>query len=404
MSVPVGFLICDHARTREVTMAKVARSALRCCTAPEKGRACKRVLSTYEHEHRSAKAFGRTRLSLAAFLGALCVALTVAALPAAAEDWARSPVLRYKLTLLGPPDPSNPFAATDLNNRGQVSGFLFGGSGYRGVVWDRGRITTLPAADKEATFAYTINDFGDVCGSALSNNVGHAVVWHRGELIELDAWEGIPANPIRINNRGEVLGDGFLWVRGKLTWLPGSPEIGGGPTTDLNNRGDVVGWTVDLHSRALLWRDGTVEALDNLPGMLSSRAQSLNDFAQVVGISYDGGPQHAFFWEDGRTRALPHLYDNADESSDAEAINNWGQIVGQETHLGVPVAVLWQFGRPHDLNQLIRKGDPLQPYVTLKWAARINDWGQILAVGADSRYQFGLLDGFWYLLTPVLPR
>jgi hypothetical protein len=68
------------------------------------------------------------------------------------------------------------------------------------------------------------------------------------------------------------------------------------------------------------------------------------------------------------------------------------------------MAILWQFGRPHDLNQLIRKGDPLQPYVTLQWATRINDWGQILAAGIDSRYPYGNLQWFWYLLTPVLPR
>lgn len=50
-------------------------------------------------------------------------------------------------------------------------------------------------------------------------------------------------------------------------------------------------------------------------------------------------------------------------------------------HLGVIVPLLWQFGRPHDLNDLIRKEDPLQPYVTLRTVPRIKDRGQILAWG-----------------------
>jgi probable HAF family extracellular repeat protein len=403
MSVPVGFLICDHG----ITMAKLALSGPGCCTAREEGSACERALSDHEYDDRSTKAFGRTRLSLAAFLGALCVALTVAARPAAAEDWARSPVLRYKLTLLGDLDPVNTFAATDLNNRGQVTGYLSGGPGYRGAVWQRGRITVLPATGKEATFANAVNDFGDVGGGDLVNNINRPVIWHKGELIELDAPDGLDTQVFRINNRGDALGFYHLWTRGTFTRLQGTPSVSLGMlASDLNNRGEVVGWgsTDELDERALLWRDGTVEVLDNLPGLRSSRAISLNDFGQVVGFSFDGGPQHAFLWKDGQTRPLRHLYDDADETSEVHDINNWGQIVGQETHLGVPIAILWQFGRAHDLNQLIRKGDPLQHYVTLQWATRINDWGQIVAAGIDSRYPYGNLQWFWYLLTPVLPR
>jgi len=411
MSALVEFLTGGPARTPRVARAQVARSGPRCCTAPEESSACERALSEYEQSDRSPKAFGRTRLSLAALLGALCVALLVAAHPAAAQERAKLPVLRYKLTLVGEMDPVHFFDPTDLNNRGEVSGFVLMGPGTRAVVWDHGNFTVLQGFESsQDTFANGINDLGDVCGrvSVGAFRVGHGAIWHQGEIIDLGApSEDLQVEALRINNRGEVLarvsnGD-YLWARG--TFTPVGPVGGGGVfTTDLNNRGEVVGnQSIGMEARAVLWRDGTVEVLDMLPGAQGSIANSLNDFGQVVGQSYGGGPERAFLWKDGQTRALPNLYDDADDSGDAQAINNWGQIVGREMHLGVFVPVLWQFGRPHDLNELISKDDPLQPYVTLHTPLRINDRGQILVWGNDSRSGFGDWLQFPYLLTPVLP-
>ena len=50
-----------------------------------------------------------------------------------------------------------------------------------------------------------------------------------------------------------------------------------------------------------------------------------------------------------------------------------------------------------DLNALIDPADPLQPFVTLVEGVDINDLGQILANGFDSRTG----ESHAYLLTPV---
>ena len=62
------------------------------------------------------------------------------------------------------------------------------------------------------------------------------------------------------------------------------------------------------------------------------------------------------------------------------------------------VAVLWQNGTAIDLNSRIAPSDPLQPYVYLRKASRINNLGQIVASGSDSRSSD---PDQWYVLTPV---
>ena len=51
-----------------------------------------------------------------------------------------------------------------------------------------------------------------------------------------------------------------------------------------------------------------------------------------------------------------------------------------------------------DLNALIYPADPLQSFVTLYEGIDINDLGQILTTGADSRV---LQDAHAYLLSPI---
>jgi hypothetical protein len=52
---------------------------------------------------------------------------------------------------------------------------------------------------------------------------------------------------------------------------------------------------------------------------------------------------------------------------------------------GTTHAVLWEGDLVHDLNELIDPADPLRPYVTLLYGQKINESGQILATGFDSR-------------------
>jgi hypothetical protein len=65
----------------------------------------------------------------------------------------------------------------------------------------------------------------------------------------------------------------------------------------------------------------------------------------------------------------------------AQAINDWGQIVGAVG--GFPVG--WMNGSPVELNSHIATIDPLRPFVHLAMGKLINNLGQIVATGVDSR-------------------
>jgi len=97
-------------------------------------------------------------------------------------------------------------------------------------------------------------------------------------------------------------------------------------------------------------------------------------------------------WQNGVTTPLPML--PAATTGSASGINDRRQIVGETGN----VAVLWQNGTAIDLNSRIAPSDPLQPYVYLRKASRINNLGQIVASGSDSRSSD---PDQWYVLTPV---
>ena len=93
--------------------------------------------------------------------------------------------------------------------------------------------------------------------------------------------------------------------------------------------------------------------------------------------------------------------DPALSSSQPRDINNRGLVVGSSfKNLQVSdTRTVWGGPRGQDVNTLISRQDPHQPFVSLKVAAHINNRGQIVAQGVDSRQPEGHIS--WYLLTPV---
>ena len=61
--------------------------------------------------------------------------------------------------------------------------------------------------------------------------------------------------------------------------------------------------------------------------------------------------------------------------------------------------LLWEDGVVYDINDLIAPDDPLKPYVTLIRSWLINDRGQLVVQGTDSRHPS--VHQPPYLLTPV---
>ena len=154
-----------------------------------------------------------------------------------------------------------------------------------------------------------------------------------------------------INDRGTVVGvssgemgspdRAFVWRKGRMTELAGLGSISF--PTDVNNRGDVVGYSGDVFStRAVMWSNGRVTDLGSLGGGFAM-ATAVNERRQVVGFSWaaDGQP-HAFSWKDG---VMTDLGTGTGYSSDAVDVNERGDILGTvsvEGFGGQPV--IWRHG------------------------------------------------------------
>jgi len=350
----------------------------------------------------------------AALCAAICLTSAVYTQPSWASGHHKHLVRLYKAVLLEDPATHFPFSASDLNNRGEVSGAIHAsavGFDVHAAIWRRGQIIRL--AETGATFqsgAHALNDVGDVVGDDEEWSVGWGALWHEGSLSMVGSMEGdFVFWPTRVNNRGEIVADSnddgraYFVVGEGHSWnaLEAAPDGISEHAADINYRSHVVGADVGPNgARAVLWRDGTVEVLGSLAGMTNSEATGIDAFDRIVGFSSNSqtGMQRAFLWRHGAMKELPLLAKG--DSTAALAINDWGQIVGREQAAGnVPSrAVLWEGGRAFDLNALIYRASTLESHIALRSAFRINEWGQILA-SAQNDPASG--DERFYLLTPV---
>jgi uncharacterized membrane protein len=172
----------------------------------------------------------------------------------------------------------------------------------------------------------------------------------------------------------------------RLEGLPGSNDWF--HALAINDRGVVAGNTVGPEGqRGVLWQEGSVMSLGVPPGALSSGARALNNRNQVAGNLTIGGVQQAAWWRDGTWTVLAKL-NAAQDQSEAVDINKWGMIVGNVYDFDAAVIstpTLWFAGRAFDLNRLVRADDPLRPFVHLESPERINDRGDVIVSGVDSR-------------------
>jgi hypothetical protein len=168
---------------------------------------------------------------------------------------------------------------------------------------------------------------------------------------------------------------------------------------DINNRGTVVGFAgpgANIHG--LLWERRDVMELSGLGvGEVDlSQPLDINDRGQVLVFVRFSNRQTTVVWERGEYFDLPLL------SSDqfgliASSINNAGTVVGATfPSTGGAIATLWRHRTAVDLNTLIAPDDPLKPFVTLQNGELINDRGDIVASGFDTRAPGRL---FEYMLT-----
>lgn len=152
------------------------------------------------------------------------------------------------------------FAPRAINDRRQIVGTSFLSDGPHAFLWQQGKFTDLGA------FAATdINNHGEVVGNLPVPLSSKAARWRHGVLTELNT-PGVMSFATEINDRGEIIGEyqttagdtrAFLWQNGRVNDLG---TLGGHNTSvaDINNHGQIVGSseTVDGVTHPFLWERG----------------------------------------------------------------------------------------------------------------------------------------------------
>lgn len=299
----------------------------------------------------------------------------------------------YRLVPLD--DGSAGMSVFDLNRRGEVVGTRYVDGQAHAFRWRAGTITDLHDVvdpNSSDTQASGINDFSTIVGHE-AGNFFEAFLLRGGQVSPITVNGTANVSPIDINNREQIIvqtaNGSYLLDRADVQPLEGLPT-GVEPThaVAINERGVIAGNSyTSAGNRAVLWQDGAVMDLGMVAGASSSYAYALNDRNQVVGIVNIENSSHAMRWSNGVMKLLPRLSQDEGASA-ASGINNWGAIVGV-TEMFLPefhmTATLWFGNHVVELDSLVRKDDPLKPFVHLETADEINDRGDIVALGVDSR-------------------
>ncbi|HTU64403.1 MAG TPA: hypothetical protein VMF52_00520 [Steroidobacteraceae bacterium] len=304
----------------------------------------------------------------------------------------------YRLVPLD--DGTHGTMAFDLNQRGEVVGMRSVGGETHAFRWRDGVFTDLHdliAPESTYSQAAGLNDRGAIVADSFDGESFRGFLLRGNQVSPINVVSGeTQVFPFDINDRGQILvdsivngrEDSFIVAGSNVQRLEGPP--GGTDSTHavaINDRGAVAGSTnTAAGTRAVLWQNGTAIDLGVTAGASSSFAYDLNDRNEVVGSVNIGGGSHAMHWRNGTMTLLPALPGEA--ASSPQAVNTWGAIVGSTIILEPQfrsTATAWLGRTVVELDGLVRADDPLKPYVHLTGAEQVNDRGDIVASGVDSR-------------------
>ena len=329
---------------------------------------------------------------------------------------------------LGPSDVGSTSKAVAINASGLVGGNATDSSGNFAFESSGGTagMKRIGLGGRSVQFT-AMNDLGQLAGAGTTTGIGrdHLFLWANDgtgpkDLGELPDDYGYAS---AINAAGQIAGYASDVQGGAYAFVwknDGSPVLNlgdfGGTNSGaccINSRGEVAG-SSSLSGRnqqhAFVWRDDGKGMIDlgTLPHGSQSVAYALNELGQVVGSSFVRyyANERAVEWMNNGT-PMKDLGTLGGNTSRATAINASGEATGWAALAGDSAqhAFLWRNDgtKMQDMNALVDSTDPLRPYITLTGGTYINDHGDVLAQGTDSRTaQSGLylLQGTVLTLSP----
>jgi len=269
-----------------------------------------------------------------------------------------------------------------LNDKGDMVGF-----GDNAYLWRRpDRQITLPTLTGEPgaqAAAVAINDRRQIAGFNLIAGAYRTFILRHRRIRDIGGTGSF--FPSDINNAGQIVGDfggagggqAFLWTAGML-------EIYDGPSGYLNDLDEAVGGAFLGDDR--IRQGGVVRTLESAPGRGPTMGLDINNHSQVVGVSLPLGPgaQQAVFWQAGVATLLPEF--EPGRLTVARSINDSEVIAGFQEGEGTGSrALVWTNGNVYSLTDRIRERDPLKSFAILQFAWKVNNRGQILVSGFDTR-------------------
>jgi len=215
-----------------------------------------------------------------------------------------------------------------VNDSGIAVGYKYVGGGYRAALWDHGTEKVFGEPADGGSFAKSINQHGDMAGYSGKR----ACAWLDGKFVDL----GIPFSyGLAINNQRQIAGStqagkGFVWQEGKTTYLDPLPGFTKAIVEDINERGEVVGYSFSetLSWHATLWVDGKPRDLNSLipanTGWKLEKAHAINDSGQIVGEGKFAGETTAYLLTPSghraaSVRATASIAEKQDQSSQSQS-------------------------------------------------------------------------------------
>lgn len=199
--------------------------------------------------------------------------------------------------------------ATAFSAGGQVIGTASPPASFaiRGFLFNDGFVTDLGLL----TNPTGINADGTIVGYGSNAGGTHAIQWQAGVATDLHAnppLTGVTSRAWGINDDGLIVGEAqfhisqpeqaTLWVNGVPTKLVPEFVRPQGIASAINNRGQVVGFYINLDNlndlwHGFLWRDGhradLVELLDDPDGWGQMFPFDINEKGQIVGGGFRNG-------------------------------------------------------------------------------------------------------------------